>query len=161
MAAATTPTCAGWAATGSTWPGGSWPPTASARRSRRTSPRPSSSPTRSSTRTSGSSCEAYIAAAGIEVGEDDREWPSFEPPAIEALDLAAAGIGTVLWTTGYRPDYGWLDFPVLDEFGVPRHVRGVTEVPGLTMIGALWQHNNGSANLIGVHLDAAYLASRW
>ena len=106
-------------------------------------------------------CEAYVAATGVEVGEDDREWPSYDPPEIEALDLARAGIGTVLWTTGYRPDYGWLDLPILDEFGVPRHVRGVTEVPGLSMIGSLFQLNNGSANLIGVHLDAAYLAGRW
>lgn len=105
--------------------------------------------------------EAYIAATGLEVGSDDREWPSFDPPEVETLDLARAGVGTVLWTTGYRPDYGWLDFPILDEFGAPRHVRGVTEVPGLTAIGMLLQLNNGSANLIGVHLDAAYLASRW
>ena len=68
---------------------------------------------------------------------------------------------TVLWTTGYAPDYGWLDLPILDEFGVPRHVRGVTEVPGLTLIGALWQYNNGSANLVGVDADAEYLVSRW
>ena len=67
----------------------------------------------------------------------------------------------MLWTTGYRPDYRWLDLPVLDEFGAPRHVRGVTEVPGLTAIGLLWQHTAASANLIGMHLDAAYLASRW
>jgi putative flavoprotein involved in K+ transport len=106
-------------------------------------------------------CDAYAAATGIEVGEDDREWPAFDPPEIESLDLARAGISTILWTTGYRPDYDWLDLPILDEFGVPRHVRGVTEVPGLTMVGALWQHNPGSANLIGVHLDAAYLAERW
>ena len=77
------------------------------------------------------------------------------------LDLAARGISTVLWTTGYAPDYGWLDLPILDESGVPRHVRGISEVPGLTFIGLLWQRNNASANLAGVDLDAAYLASRW
>ena len=106
-------------------------------------------------------CEAYAAAAGLELGADDREWPSYDPPEVPELDLATAGIGTVLWTTGYRPDYGWLDLPILDEFGVPRHVRGETEVPGLSMIGALFQHDNGSANLIGVERDAAYLAARW
>ena len=37
----------------------------------------------------------------------------------------------------------------------------MTEVPGLTAIGMQWQHNDASANLIGMHLDAAYLASRW
>lgn len=67
----------------------------------------------------------------------------------------------MLWTTGYKPDYDWLDLPILDEFGVPRHVRGVSDVPGFTFIGLLWQLNNASANLTGVALDAAYLASRW
>jgi len=76
------------------------------------------------------------------------------------MDLAAAGISTVLWTTGYAPDYGWLDLPILDEFETPRHVRGVTEVPGLTMLGMLFQHDNASANLVGIARDAAYLAAR-
>jgi len=105
--------------------------------------------------------EAYITATGLDVGEDDRVWPSASPPEIETLDLARAGIAVVLWTTGYRPDYRWLDLPILDEFGAPRHVRGVTQVPGLTAIGMQWQHTAASANLIGMHLDAAYIASRW
>ena len=45
--------------------------------------------------------------------------------------------------------------------GRPRHVRGVSEVPGLTFIGLLWQHTNASANLLGVFADAEYLVSRW
>lgn len=106
-------------------------------------------------------CEAYATATGLELGEDDRAWPSHDPPEVPELDLARAGIGTVLWTTGYRADYGWLDLPILDEFGVPRHVRGETEVPGLSLIGTLFQHDNASANLIGVERDAAYLAARW
>ena len=106
-------------------------------------------------------CDSFGERAGIDMTEDDREWPTYEPPEVEALDLAAEGISTVLWTTGYAPDYGWLDLPILDEFGVPRHVRGVSEVPGLTFIGLLWQYNNASANLSGVAVDAAYLASLW
>ncbi len=77
------------------------------------------------------------------------------------LDLASAGISSVLWTTGYAPDYGWLDLPVLGEFGLPRHVQGISDVPGLTFLGLLWQHNQGSANLAGVAKDAEYLVSRW
>jgi putative flavoprotein involved in K+ transport len=106
-------------------------------------------------------CDTFAERAGIDVGPDDRVWPTYEPPEVTELDLAAVGIGSVLWTTGYAPDYAWLDLPILDEFGVPRHVRGVSEVPGLTFIGLLWQHNNASANLSGVAVDAAYLASRW
>ena len=106
-------------------------------------------------------CETFAERAGIEMTEDDRVWPDFEPPELTELDLAGSGISTVLWTTGYAPDYGWLDLPILDPFGVPRHVRGVSEVPGLTFIGLLWQLNNTSANLSGVAVDAEYLASRW
>ena len=106
-------------------------------------------------------CETFAERAGIEMTEDDRVWPDYEPPELTELDLARSGISTVLWTTGYSPDYGWLDLPILDEFGVPRHVRGVSEVPGLTFIGLLWQLNNTSANLSGVTVDAEYLASRW
>jgi putative flavoprotein involved in K+ transport len=95
------------------------------------------------------------------VGPDDRDWPAFEPRELTELDLGRAGISSVIWTTGYAPDYGWLDLPILDEFGVPRHVRGVSEVPGLSFLGLLWQRDNASANLAGVARDAADLASSW
>jgi putative flavoprotein involved in K+ transport len=106
-------------------------------------------------------CDTFAEKAGIDAGPDDRVWPAYQPPEVPELDLSAEGIGTVLWTTGYKPDYDWLDLPILDEFGVPRHVRGVSDVPGLTFIGLLWQLNNASANLTGVAQDAEYLASRW
>mgnify|MGYP007123204509 CR=1 FL=1 len=86
---------------------------------------------------------------------------TLQPTGLTELSLAEAGIGTVLWTTGYTPDYGWLDLPIFDEAGLPRHSRGISEVPGLSFIGLLWQHNNASANLLGVFSDAEYLVSRW
>lgn len=105
--------------------------------------------------------ETFAQRAGIPLTEDDRVWPDFEPPELTELSLADAGIGTVLWTTGYTADYGWLDLPILDEAGLPRHQRGITDVPGLSFIGLLWQHTNASANLLGVFADAGYLVSRW
>ena len=54
----------------------------------------------------------------------------------------------MIWATGYRPDYSWIDLPVLDEHGRLRHRRGVTDVPGLFFLGLTWQHTRGSA-LIG------------
>lgn len=105
--------------------------------------------------------DTFAERAGIDVTDDDRARPVFEPPELTELDLARAGISTVLWTTGYAPDYGWLDLPIMDEFGVPKHVRGISEVPGLSFLGLLFQHNNGSANLAGVAADAAHLAARW
>ena len=56
---------------------------------------------------------------------------------------------------------GWIDLPILDEMGFPRTTRGVSEVPGLTFIGSLWQFNLASGNLIGVALDALHLAEQW
>lgn len=105
--------------------------------------------------------DAYAERAGIDAPPDDREPVVFEVPEVTRLDLAPERISTVLWTTGYTPDYGWLDPPILDESGLPRHVRGVSEVAGLTFLGLLWQHDNASANLAGVASDAAYLADRW
>jgi putative flavoprotein involved in K+ transport len=83
------------------------------------------------------------------------------PPEVTKLDLARSGIATLLWTTGYAPDYAWLDLPIKDDFGMPKQVRGISGVPGLSFIGMLFQHNNGSANLAGVAADADYLASTW
>lgn len=105
--------------------------------------------------------EAFAERTGVDVTADDREWPDFDPPEVTGLSLDEAGIGTVLWTTGYTPDYGWLDLPILDEAGLPRHSRGISEVPGLSFIGLLWQHTNASANLVGLFADAEYLVSRW
>ena len=91
---------------------------------------------------------------------EPRVATEFEPPTIEELDLAAAGISTVLWTTGYRQDLRWIDLPITDEMGFPRQVRGVTEVPGLFFLGSLWQHDQASATLFGVRRDARVLAER-
>ncbi len=84
----------------------------------------------------------------------------YQPPTIEALDLAAAGIGTVLWTTGYRQDFGWIEAPITDTWGFVRQHHGVTEVPGLYLLGSLWQIDQTSATLFGLPRDARRLAER-
>lgn len=67
---------------------------------------------------------------------------------------------TVIWATGFRPDYAWIDIPhVVTETGVA-HTRGVTAVPGLAFIGLPWQHTRGSALLGFVKDDAEWLAER-
>jgi putative flavoprotein involved in K+ transport len=107
-------------------------------------------------------CEQFIERAGIDAGPDDRETFDYEAPEVTELDLAAEGISTVLWTTGYQLEFDkWIDLPIFDEQGVPRHQRGITDVPGLTFLGLPWQLNQTSANLSGFALDARYLADRW
>jgi putative flavoprotein involved in K+ transport len=105
--------------------------------------------------------DRYIAAAGIDAPPGEFAVLDFEPTAVTELDLDDAGISTVLWTSGYTAEYGWLEGVELDPFGVPRHERGVSAVPGLTFLGLLWQLDNASANLAGVALDAAYLDAFW
>ena len=67
---------------------------------------------------------------------------------------------TVVWATGYRPSYPWLQVPVLDATGAPIHAGGMTDVPGLAFLGLPWQRNRGSALLGWVGRDAEVLASR-
>jgi putative flavoprotein involved in K+ transport len=105
--------------------------------------------------------DRYIELTGRDAPPDDRTVSTFQPIGLTSLDLAAEGITSVLWTSGYTPDYGWIEGIQLDDAGLPKHARGVSTLPGLTFIGMLWQHNQGSANLAAVAADAEYLAPMW
>jgi putative flavoprotein involved in K+ transport len=69
-------------------------------------------------------------------------------------------VDAVIWATGYRPDYSWIDLPILDSNGRLRHRRGLTDVPGLNFLGLTWQWTRGSALIGWVKDDAAFLAER-
>ena len=64
----------------------------------------------------------------------------------------------VIWSTGYRPDYSWIDLPVFDAEGLVRQKRGLTPVPGLDFLALTWQHTRGSALLGWVKDDAEFIA---
>jgi putative flavoprotein involved in K+ transport len=67
----------------------------------------------------------------------------------------------VVWCTGFAPDYSWIELPVLDERGFPRHRRGVaTDAPGLYFVGLRFQHRMTSALVGGVGRDAAFVAAQ-
>jgi len=102
--------------------------------------------------------DTLIERAGIDAPPDDRVPFLYDPPQHATVDLEDAGISTILWASGYRPDYSWIEEPIFDELGFPRHVRGVTDVPGLYFLGLLWKHTQASATLFGVGLDARHLA---
>ena len=74
-------------------------------------------------------------------------------------DGTTLDVGIIIWATGYRSDYSWVDIPGMIRDGKVIHRRGVTDVPGLYVLGLSWQHTRGSALLGFVHDDAAYLAS--
>jgi putative flavoprotein involved in K+ transport len=102
--------------------------------------------------------DAFIERAAIDAppAAGDVEATS-RPTELTGLDLAAAGVSTVIWATGYQLDHGWIDAPLLDALGYPRNVRGVAAVPGLFFLGLLWQHSQASASLVGPELDGPYL----
>ena len=77
---------------------------------------------------------------------------------VRFTDGTSLDAGVVIWATGYRPDYSWIDIPGVARDGKVIHRRGVTEVPGLYFLGLSWQHTRGSALLGFVRDDAAYLA---
>jgi putative flavoprotein involved in K+ transport len=88
-----------------------------------------------------------------------------EPTRVEAspplgLDFDRAGIGTIIWATGFRPDYSWLDVPVLDRKGNIRHEGGVvSEAPGLYLLGLTFLRRRKSSLIDGVGDDARDLSA--
>lgn len=79
---------------------------------------------------------------------------------VSFADHTALRPASVVWATGFRPNYEWIDIPGVDTGGGVQHKRGITAVPGLTFIGLAWQHTRGSALLGFVQHDAGWLAQR-
>ncbi len=100
--------------------------------------------------------------------ENDMDRKVEEPHRFEAtridekstlgMDLAAEGIKSVIWATGFRPDYSWLDVPVFDRKGRIRHDGGVAEVPGLYVMGLPFLRRRKSSLIDGVGDDAKILS---
>lgn len=84
----------------------------------------------------------------------------YHVPQVESLDLASAGITTVIWAVGYTFDFNIVNFPIFDEDGYPVHSRGVTEIPGLFFIGLPWLYKQRSGLLSGVGDDARYILAQ-
>jgi putative flavoprotein involved in K+ transport len=84
--------------------------------------------------------------------------PPMRVAARTVLDIAGDGISTVIWTSGYRPAYGWVHLPVFDDMGFPIQVDGRSAVPGLYFMGVHFQRKAQSAVLYGVGEDAELVA---
>ena len=76
-----------------------------------------------------------------------------DSPALD-LDLTTGEIQTIIWATGFRPDYSWLDVPVLDRKGMVRHDGGVVDAPGMYLIGAPFLRRRKSSFIDGGRADA-------
>jgi putative flavoprotein involved in K+ transport len=73
---------------------------------------------------------------------------------LDAMDLKAAGVSTVVWATGFRHEYPWLRVPLLDRHGDVRQYRGITSAPGLYVIGQRFMHRRDSSFIDGARHDA-------
>ena len=67
-------------------------------------------------------------------------------------------VRTVIWATGFRADHSWIEAPIFDQDGNAAHKRGVTESPGLYLLGLSWLHTRGSALIGWVKDDAEHVA---
>ncbi|MFC4314116.1 NAD(P)-binding domain-containing protein [Steroidobacter flavus] len=75
------------------------------------------------------------------------------------LDLTRNRIGTVLWASGYRPDYSWLYVPAFDRKGRLRHDGGIVDVPGLYVLGLSFMRRRKSSFIHGAEDDARDLSA--
>jgi len=107
--------------------------------------------------------DAYVARNGLDLPEEPQARELLGDPdcvrdPILSLDLAEAGVSTILWATGYAYDFAWLDVDAFDAAGKPLHARGVSEEAGLYFLGLPWLSRRGSSFIWGVWHDAAYVA---
>jgi putative flavoprotein involved in K+ transport len=79
---------------------------------------------------------------------------------VSFADGSELNVDAVIWATGYSPDHSWIHLPVADTNKLVRHRRGVTDVPGLYLLGLSWQHTRGSALLGWVRHDAEFIAEQ-
>jgi putative flavoprotein involved in K+ transport len=70
------------------------------------------------------------------------------------IDLGSGAIRTIVWATGFRPDYSWLEVPVLDRKGCIRHEGGVAQAPGLYVLGHPFLRRRKSSFIHGAEADA-------
>jgi putative flavoprotein involved in K+ transport len=103
--------------------------------------------------------DSYATAHGLdaELSPADRPGPTAVPPADLTLDLSQ--VDTVVWATGFRPEYPWLEPHLLDHKGAIRHDGGVMDQPGLYVLGLPFTRRRKSSFLDGVGADADELVT--
>jgi putative flavoprotein involved in K+ transport len=107
--------------------------------------------------------DAYIAQNGLDLPPEPQARQLPPDPAcvrepILSLDLAASGVSTVIWATGFAVDYRWLQVNAFDEKGKPSHQRGISSEPGVYFLGLPWLSRRGSSFIWGVWHDAKFIA---
>ena len=109
--------------------------------------------------------DEYVRRNGIDLPEEPEARVIAADPAcvsdpIRALDLEAAGIKSIIWATGFTQDFSWLKVNAFDSDGLPKHIRGVSNEPGVYFLGLPWLASRASSFLYGVWFDAKYIADQ-
>ena len=105
--------------------------------------------------------DRYVEDKGITAPAGHRYTAAWRPEApVRALDPVAQGIASIIWCTGFRADWSWVELPIFDGAGYPSHSRGVTSMPGVYVLGLPWLYTWGSGRFVGVGRDAGFLAER-
>ncbi|QIL71501.1 NAD(P)-binding domain-containing protein [Diaphorobacter sp. HDW4B] len=107
--------------------------------------------------------DEYIKKNGIDLPEEPEARKRLPDPEcvahpIKELDLAEAGITSIIWATGYKVDFSWLQVDTFDANGKPKHHRGVSYEPGVYFLGLPWLSRRGSSFIWGVWHDAKHVA---
>ncbi len=108
--------------------------------------------------------DAYVKRNGLDLPPEPDAWKLLEDPEcikkpILDLDLAKTGIKTVLWATGFKFDFSWLDVEAaFDEQGMPFHKRGISGEHGIYFLGLPGLTNRASSFIYGCWHDAKYIA---
>jgi putative flavoprotein involved in K+ transport len=109
--------------------------------------------------------DRHLSRLGVDLPllEDD---PADEPdPRAECasplrrLALREAGVGAIVWATGFKADFGWIRPSALDADGTPMHERGISSVPGLYFVGFPWLSKRKSGFIYGAGEDAEHIAA--
>lgn len=108
--------------------------------------------------------EDWITSNGIIAGpieddpNDEPAGPDVADSGITELDLREAGVGSVIWCTGFTAEFDWIRARVTDEDGQPIHRRGISPVPGIYFVGFPWLHSRKSGIIHGIDQDARFIA---
>jgi putative flavoprotein involved in K+ transport len=107
--------------------------------------------------------DAYVARNGLDLPKEPEARkidpdPRCMTDPIPTLNLAEAGVASIVWATGFALDFGWLKVDAFDEAGKPKHRRGVSAEPGIYFLGLPLQSGRGSSFIWGVWHDAKFLA---
>ena len=108
--------------------------------------------------------DAYILSHSLNAPAAEPDPAEVHPTHVDdtgtcSIDIVSADVSTIIWCTGFRTDFGWINLPIFDAANRPNHVRGVTPCEGAYITGLQWLSTRRSGLVLGVKDDAEYIAS--